>query len=69
MRYTEYHAGVAVIRDKAKHKEAVAKLAKFEDREMTGCIGCEYEGNIPNFYPCLDCMRGKGDRYVKGETD
>ena len=29
MRYTEYHDGVAVIKDKALLKEAMAKLAKY----------------------------------------
>lgn len=33
MRYTEYHNGVAVIRDKSKHKEAMEKLAAYEDLE------------------------------------
>ncbi|MED9967291.1 MAG: hypothetical protein UFJ18_10925 [Blautia sp.] len=33
MRYTEYHDGVAVIKDKALLKEAMAKLAKYEDVE------------------------------------
>ena len=33
MRYTEYHCGVAVIKDKALLKEAMAKLAKYEDVE------------------------------------
>ena len=33
MRYTEYHGGVAVIKDKSKHKEAMEKLAKVEDLE------------------------------------
>lgn len=33
MRYTEYHTGVAVIKDKALLKEAMAKLAKLEDLE------------------------------------
>lgn len=33
MRYTEYHAGVAVIKDKALLKEAMAKLAKLENLE------------------------------------
>ncbi|MED9966470.1 MAG: hypothetical protein UFJ18_06715 [Blautia sp.] len=33
MRYTEYHNGVAVIKDKALLKEAMAKLAKIEDEE------------------------------------
>ncbi len=33
MRYTEYHNGVAVIKDKTFLKEAMAKLAKYEDAE------------------------------------
>ena len=33
MRYTEYHAGVAVIKDKALLKEAMQKLAVLEDLE------------------------------------
>lgn len=33
MRYTEYHAGVAVIKDKALLKKAMQKLAKLEDLE------------------------------------
>lgn len=33
MRYTEYHAGVAVIKDKALLKEAMQKLATLEDLE------------------------------------
>lgn len=36
MRYTEYHAGVSVIKDKALLKEAMAKLAKYEDKEDKG---------------------------------
>ena len=33
MRYTEYNAGKAVIKDKNKLSEAMEKLAKFEDEE------------------------------------
>lgn len=33
MRYTEYNAGKAVIKDKSKLAEAMEKLAKFEDEE------------------------------------
>ena len=32
-RYTEYHEGKAVIRDKSLLPEAMAKLAKYEDEE------------------------------------
>lgn len=33
MRYTEYHNGVAAIKDKNLLKEAMEKLAKYEDAE------------------------------------
>lgn len=33
MRYTERHCGVAVIKDKSKHKEAMEKLARVEELE------------------------------------
>ena len=36
MRYTEYHNGVAVIKDKNLLKEAMEKLAKYEDKEDKG---------------------------------
>lgn len=32
-RLTEYHGGIAVIRDKNRHKEAMEVLAKYEDTE------------------------------------
>ena len=33
MRYTEYHAGKAVIKDKSLLAEAMEKLARLEDSE------------------------------------
>ena len=36
MRYTEYHGGVAVINDKNTLKEAMEKLARYEDAEEQG---------------------------------
>lgn len=36
MRYTEYHAGKAVIKDKNKLSEAMEKLAEFEEKEKCG---------------------------------
>lgn len=36
MRYTEYHAGKAMIKDKSKLSEAMEKLAKLEDEEESG---------------------------------
>lgn len=38
MRYTEYHAGKAVIKDKNKLSEAMEKLAKVEDAEDTNVL-------------------------------
>lgn len=38
MRYTEYHAGKAVIKDKNKLSEAMEKLAKLEDAEDTNVL-------------------------------
>lgn len=40
MRYTEYHAGVAVIKDKALLPQAMEKLAKFEDMDQI-CDECK----------------------------
>ena len=36
MRYTEWHAGKAVIKDKNKLSEAIEKLAEFEEKEKYG---------------------------------
>lgn len=66
-RFTEYHSGVAVIRDKSKHIEAMEKLAKYEDVEEQGCKGCHYEDFEKNNYPCITCMRCKQDRYETTE--
>lgn len=35
-RYTEYHCGVAVIKNKELLKEAMAKLASYEDAKEEG---------------------------------
>ena len=39
MRYTEYHAGKAVIKDKNKLSEAMEKLARYEDAEEKNRLG------------------------------
>ena len=39
MRYTEYHAGKAVIKDKNKLSEAMEKLARMEDAEEKDRLG------------------------------
>lgn len=38
MRYTEYHAGKAVIKDRSLLAEAMEKLAKLEDAEDTNVL-------------------------------
>ena len=39
MRYTEYHAGKAVIKDRSLLAEAMEKLARYEDAEEKGRLG------------------------------
>lgn len=41
MRYTEYHAGKAVIRDKTLLPQAMEKLAKIEDMDRIPEICCD----------------------------
>ena len=41
-RYTEYHDGVAVIKDKDKLSEALQKLAAYEDREKKYKVGDQF---------------------------
>lgn len=52
MRYTEYHAGKPVIRDRALLPEAVEKLAELEDmvdiREKMCDEYCQYPCKCPN---------------------
>ena len=47
MRYTEYHAGVAVIK-KNKVKDAAAKLAKIEDMTEIPRICCDEYCKYPD---------------------
>lgn len=39
MRYTTYHCGKAVIKDKNKLSEAIEKLARLEDADDTNVLG------------------------------
>ena len=39
MRYTEYHAGKAVIKDRSLLAEAMEKFAKYEDAEEKDRLG------------------------------
>lgn len=65
MRFTEYHCGVAVIKSKNKLKEAMKKLAEFEDKEDTVCKGCYHEDFMDYLLPCRLCARNKEDKYTK----
>lgn len=49
MRYTEYHAGKAVIKDRSLLAEAMEKLAKLEDKEEMA-VG---------FHVVRGCLRNK----------
>ena len=46
MRYTEYHAGKAVIKDKNKLSEAMEKLARLEDAEE--------KDRLCQWIPCIE---------------
>lgn len=65
MRFTEYHCGVAVIKNKNNLKGAMQKLAEFEDKEDTVCKGCYYEECMDFLLPCRLCTRNKEDKYIK----
>ena len=56
MRYTEYHAGKAVIKDRSLLAEAMAKLAKLEDAEGKGFSG--------KWIPCSERLPENEDYFV-----
>lgn len=57
-RLTEYHAGVAVIRDKRLQKEAMAKLAKIEDMENLPETVCDHYCKYPDIFPDQEVLDG-----------
>lgn len=60
MRYTEYHCGVAVIKDKDLLKDAMAKLAELEERdERKECLEIRRWKNLDDliFGTCPVCKR------------
>lgn len=85
MRYTEYHAGKAVIKDKNKLSEAMEKLARYEDAEEKDRLGqwvpCserlpeEEEYILLSFANCtgLDIGRyendGENDKFYPGDDE
>lgn len=56
MRYTEYHAGKAVIKDKNQISEAMAKLATLEDLEGIPETICDEYCKYPDIYPHNECL-------------
>ena len=59
-RYTEYHAGVAVIKDKTNMKEAMQRFAELEERatpkepmRINEKMGIRYA----DVYRCPNCKR------------
>lgn len=48
MRYTEYHCGKAVIKDKTLLPQAMEKLAKIEDMTKIPQICCDEYCKYPN---------------------
>lgn len=61
MRYTEYHAGKAVVRDKSLLAEAMEKLAKLEDEEESGgWIPCSERLLEPDEYILLSFSNYSG---------
>ena len=85
MRYTEYHAGKAVIKDKNLLSEAMEKLARYEDAEEKDRLGqwipCserlpeEEEYILLSFANCtgLDIGRyendGENDKFYPGDEE
>lgn len=62
MRYTEYHAGKAVIKDKALLPQAMEKLAKFEDMDRIPEICCDEYCKYPQQYMTQEDMDQICDR-------
>lgn len=53
-RLTTRHNGVAVIRDKSKHKEAMEKLAKYEELEEVQAVGNLVSVKLSVFFEIKD---------------
>lgn len=66
MRYTEYHAGKAVIKDKSLLSEAMEKLAKLEDAEDTNVLSrwIPCSERLPDGY--LHCLVTRRNVYDDG---
>ena len=61
VRYTEYHAGVPVLKDKTKMKEAMSRFAELEERDTEKkpyYEGDGYDGDgkiIYDIWKCPNC--------------
>lgn len=66
MRYTEYHDGVAVIKDKNLLKEAMEKLAKYEDKEDKGKAKIAKIENMSR-EDIIDCLNSYCTQQTCGE--
>ena len=70
MRFTEYHNGVAVIRDKSLLKEAMRKLAGYEDaEELSAENGMEKITTEFAEYICDMCCGNLDDVKSQEEAD
>lgn len=59
-RYTEYHAGVPVLKDKTKMKEAMSRFAELEERDTPKKPIKEEDSGIryTDSYRCPNCGKG-----------
>ncbi len=59
-RFTEYHAGVPVLKDKTKMKEAMARFAELEERDTAKKAIKEEDSGIryTDSYRCRNCGKG-----------
>ena len=74
MRYTEYHAGKAVIKDKSKLSEAMEKLAKLEDEEESKdfALSKNEDGTFSVYekpYATVDCATKENFEYLKDAVE
>lgn len=59
-RFTEYHAGVPVLKDKAKMKESMARFAELEERDTAKRPVKKDNSGIryTDAYRCPNCGKG-----------
>ena len=61
-RFTEYHCGIAVIKNKELLKEAMAKLAAYEDAEDEGRLFI-----FPGINETKECRKHMNDGWISVE--